>query len=746
MIINQTVTITGDGISDPPSFVQDSTARTRQFLVNDEVGDDSRLLETFAKRATADGSGEINVEFLRDDGVAMNRIMISGLAIQPVSDDVISSPPAFTKSFSPDSIDVDGTSTLTFTIDNSANSVDATGLAFTDMLPAGVFVAPTTNITNTCGGAFTPSPGAATINFSLGTVSSATSCSLQVDVTGTSAGSFTNTSGALTSSLGDSGTATDTLIVNDLVTFLDYGDAPRADQSGFAASYPTEKPSGASHAPSGLFLGASTDTEADGQPSLAADGDGTDEDGVVFVTSAITTDDTANIASVLVTASAPGKLDAWIDFTRDGDWTDADEQLFATSVDLIVGDNLISYEIPAGASPGDTYARFRVSTAGGLDPGGAADDGEVEDYRITILDGDSGAAAEIDLVVGDVDVFADGSDVTVEHDGQEIFRVPGTAISSHEFLGTDDDNEVRLGNLSSVLSSPAGLIFDGGDGADALTLSGSDQVLDLTDTSLNSLSNLEAIDIIGASPNTLTMDGASVGSATDGTNTLLVIHDEDDTVAYVGGGWDVEDPIFVSGSQRHVLTNGAAMVETINTRPFQNPLGAEDVNHNESFTSLDALLIINFIGRFNSNVIPLPAPTSAAELPEEYFDVNGSETATALDALRVINLLAILANSEEEQVGEQEQGGAVATVLAPTSSAAPTTQLTTALPQFDFYPSVQQIHDVVLKAFSYLPTYAAKYLADLPEQLEPIDWSEVEGKLDTWHLALEELFREIRLI
>ena len=41
--------------------------------------------------------------------------------------------------------------------------------------------------------------------------------------------------------------------------------------------------------------------------------------------------------------------------------------------------------IPAFAAPGDTYARFRFSSAGGLSYDGPADDGEVEDYQVEIL-------------------------------------------------------------------------------------------------------------------------------------------------------------------------------------------------------------------------------------------------------------------------------------------------------------------------------------------------------------------------
>ena len=45
----------------------------------------------------------------------------------------------------------------------------------------------------------------------------------------------------------------------------------------------------------------------------------------------------------------------------------------------------LSFTVPLGASSGLTFARFRLSSAGGLLPTGAAADGEVEDYRVEIL-------------------------------------------------------------------------------------------------------------------------------------------------------------------------------------------------------------------------------------------------------------------------------------------------------------------------------------------------------------------------
>ncbi|MEL7521085.1 MAG: GEVED domain-containing protein, partial [Cyanobacteria bacterium J06553_1] len=80
------------------------------------------------------------------------------------------------------------------------------------------------------------------------------------------------------------------------------------------------------------------------------------------------------------------RLSAWIDFNRDGVFDDgptSDERV-AADVDPTTGN--ITIAVPTGAASGVTYARFRYSTETGLAPTGAAGDGEVEDYEITIVD------------------------------------------------------------------------------------------------------------------------------------------------------------------------------------------------------------------------------------------------------------------------------------------------------------------------------------------------------------------------
>ncbi len=153
---------------------------------------------------------------------------------------------------------------------------------------------------------------------------------------------------------------------------LDYGDAP--------SPYPTllsgDGPRHEIDTP--LFLGASIDGELNGQPSFGADGDGADDDGIAF-RSGLGPD---RPAFITVTSSGVGRLNAWIDFNQDGEWSTA-EQIFSDQI-VQAGVNELSIDVPASATIGTTYARFRLTSGGGTEVTGYAEDGEVEDYQITI--------------------------------------------------------------------------------------------------------------------------------------------------------------------------------------------------------------------------------------------------------------------------------------------------------------------------------------------------------------------------
>lgn len=163
----------------------------------------------------------------------------------------------------------------------------------------------------------------------------------------------------------------------------DFGDAP--------APYPTAlADNGVWHAAAGPRLGALRDAESAGQPTAGADGDGADDDGVVF--GAMRAGDAAVDVTVNVQdAPAGARLSAWIDFNGDGSWGGAREEVIANA-SVVAGDNAFSISIPASIATGTVYARFRLSTSGGLRPTGVAADGEMEDYAVSILSPENATA------------------------------------------------------------------------------------------------------------------------------------------------------------------------------------------------------------------------------------------------------------------------------------------------------------------------------------------------------------------
>ncbi len=162
---------------------------------------------------------------------------------------------------------------------------------------------------------------------------------------------------------------------------LDFGDAPTTYLTLWANN-------GACHVVGpGPTLGATIGGDADGQPSSGADGDdslagGDDEDGVTFGTTLVR----GSNVTVTATVSAQAYLSAWFDWNGNGSWSDSGERaVYGQVLTAAPTLNSVSVSIPAGAVPGPTYARFRVSAAGSVaDPFGLIMDGEVEDYRVTV--------------------------------------------------------------------------------------------------------------------------------------------------------------------------------------------------------------------------------------------------------------------------------------------------------------------------------------------------------------------------
>jgi large repetitive protein len=180
----------------------------------------------------------------------------------------------------------------------------------------------------------------------------------------------------------------------------DYGDAPDVGAGTSTANYNTTAlDNGPYHlldVPGAPFLGPCVDddngflqnvnaTDDDTTPGATVTGTcvgGDDENGVAF-SGSVTPGGTASFS--VTAGGAACSLDAWVDWNQNGVFGDSGEQI-ATSLNVPLGPpTLLTPSVPAGAIPGTTYARFRCSTGGGLPPTGAAPNGEVEDYKVTVI-------------------------------------------------------------------------------------------------------------------------------------------------------------------------------------------------------------------------------------------------------------------------------------------------------------------------------------------------------------------------
>jgi uncharacterized repeat protein (TIGR01451 family) len=157
------------------------------------------------------------INALFDDGFGTFRVITGGTASAIT---VVVAPPAIAKSFSPSNIAPNAISTLTFTITNpAANTAAEAGVAFTDTFPTNVVVATPNGLAGNCnGGTVTAVAGGGTVSLTGGTIPAASSCTVSVNVTSALGGTYTNITGAVSSTNGGTGnTATAVLsVVPDL--------------------------------------------------------------------------------------------------------------------------------------------------------------------------------------------------------------------------------------------------------------------------------------------------------------------------------------------------------------------------------------------------------------------------------------------------------------------------------------------------------------------------------------------------
>ena len=232
----------------------------------------------------------------------------------------------------------------------------------------------------------------------------------------------------------------------------DFGDAPDTygtDRTAGNSSSGSD-PVGASHIiDSNLYIGPTVpDEETDGfvdgtddsgnagdDDAAATPGNGADEGGITLTTFLATDSSYSVDVDVVNTNNSTVTLIGWIDFDQSGTF-DSDEEAILTGV--LTGTQTLAWNvIPPDITIGSTFARFRLSSDSltESDATGAASDGEVEDYQVSIsTDKDSDGVADIDDIDDDNDGILDANEKGVLAFQNSIESTSGWSGSGGSFL------------------------------------------------------------------------------------------------------------------------------------------------------------------------------------------------------------------------------------------------------------------------------------------------------------------------
>ena len=323
---------------------------------------------------------------------------------------------------------------------------DRRGAAYVLLLNANGTVKSSTKIADSTGGLTTLSNGDA---FGLSVASLG---DLNADgVTDLAIGAFAD------STVGPNRGAVHVLFLNPAT---DYGDAPDTGVGTGAGNYNTfANDNGPVHSiVTGLFMGARVDGESNANQNARSNGDDIttlpdDEDGVIDPAQ----DLALTVGSVPIvrvratnTTGSAATLYGWIDVNRDGVFDNATERTSVSVPNSTTNGTLFLTfpTIPSSTTAGATYARFRLSTdVAAANSTGAATNGEVEDYLVTITkrsDGTADSAKTIKIASGmnggptlaDDDRFGSSVAALGDLDGDGVFDLAVGAIKD-DTAGTD---------------------------------------------------------------------------------------------------------------------------------------------------------------------------------------------------------------------------------------------------------------------------------------------------------------------
>jgi hypothetical protein len=407
-------------------------------------------------------------------------------------------------------------------------------------------------------------------------------------------------------------------------TNSDFGDAP--------LPYPTRlQENGAYHKRTTLFLGSSVDAETNGQPTALANGDDStgsdDEDGVTWGTTLMVSPLVTTTASVVVTSSGTGFLDAWIDYNQDGDWSDTGEQI-ANRVAVVSGKNAISFTIPSTALVGASFARFRLSSVGGLAPTGKANDGEVEDYQVSLV---GGTNKVLDLRLSELTQYAftvNNGSLVVTTGTRTIWTAPLSELGTVN--AWDAAGQKRLA-WSPVSALPGVMEISSAPWQVNLVASGNIPLGTLS----SALTGVNTIDLRAANRQTLVFQQRDIEAIN--TDKKLRVRMAAEDVLQTSSAWRVGTGRVENGLWIQSFVAGTSTIEVQDALMWRNSVSQFDMDGDGTVSPLDVLHLVNAInnGTFGDGNLPVRNTNH----PAGFFDVDGDSRISPLDVLGLINVI-----------------------------------------------------------------------------------------------------------
>jgi hypothetical protein len=132
----------------------------------------------------------------------------NGIARDLIGGATTASPPTITQTFGGSSVPLGGSTSLTYVITNPNPATTLSGIGFSDALPSGLTISTPNGQSGSCGGGtITATQGTNAVSLSGASLAGGGSCRFSVNVTGTAAGTQSNSTGAVSSDQAGAGTA-----------------------------------------------------------------------------------------------------------------------------------------------------------------------------------------------------------------------------------------------------------------------------------------------------------------------------------------------------------------------------------------------------------------------------------------------------------------------------------------------------------------------------------------------------------